>query len=182
MSPTRKARLAVLCATAMLCAACYVSPVPMSEKKLPVDERILGYWVDEEEGNRYHVARADGQNYRITAEQFDSDSGQWQTREMPAFLTRIKDQQILNVWIEPDEEDKDEDPGYVFLKYEVETGEAPRVRFWVMAEEPFRDENHNTITFDSSKKLRKFVKPLLSRADEAELWLEEPTVLVPVAE
>ncbi len=164
---------------AVLFTGCYVSPVPMSEQKLPIDERLLGSWIDKEEDTRYHVQKADGRNYAITMEAFDDDTKRWEKRQIPGFLTRVGDLQLLNLWLEADEDESEEEEGYVFLKYAVQQGDGPEIHFWVMAETLFQDDNNATRTFAQSKKLRKFTQRLLG--DDA-LWMDEATVLTPFAE
>jgi hypothetical protein len=161
---------------AVLFTGCYVSPVPMSEQRLPIDKRLLGSWVDKEEDTRYHVEKADGRNYAITMEAFDDDTERWEKRQIPGFLTQVGDLQVLNLWLEADEGEDEEEEGYVFLKYLVREGDEPEILFWVMGETLFKDDNNEVRTFDKSKKLQKFTRRLLS---DPELWMDEPTVLTP---
>jgi hypothetical protein len=161
---------------ALIAGGCYVSPVPMSDNKLPIDERLLGSWINQEDDNRYVVRRADDRNYSITWSGYDEETEQWEEKVLPAFLTRLNGNTFINVWIEAEEGEEAEEEGYIFLRYAIQEGAEREIQFWVMAEELFQDDEGEVITFDSSRKLRSYTRKHLR---DSKLWMEDALVLRP---
>lgn len=174
--PFAKSRWMLITLAALIAGGCYVSPVPMSDNKLPIDERLLGSWIDQEEDNRYQVRRADDRNYSITWSGYDEESEAWEEKVLPAFLTRLNGNTFINVWVEPEEGEAPEEEGYIFLRYAIHEGAETEIQFWVMAEELFQDAEGEVITFEKSRQLRSYTRKHLR---DAKLWMEEPTVLRP---